>query len=133
MRVSGRLFAGLAVFFALVGVVYWFLAHEPAGAAALIFTGALGFLVAFYLLFTAKRLEPVPEDDQEGDIAEGAGSQGFYSPHSWWPLVVGAGAATIGLALCFLMWWMIVLGVVVTLIGVSGILFEYYTGEFARD
>ena len=133
MRVSGRLFAGLAVFFALVGVVYWFLSHEPAGAAALIFTGALGFLVAFYLLFTAKRLEPVPEDDQEGDIAEGAGSQGFYSPHSWWPLVVGAGAAIIGLALCFLMWWMIVLGVVVTLIGVSGILFEYYAGEFARD
>jgi len=133
MRVSGRLFAGLAVFFALVGVVYWFLSHEPAGSAALIFTGALGFLIAFYLLFTAKRIEPVPEDDQEGDIAEGAGPQGFYSPHSWWPLVVAAGAAIMGLALCFLMWWMIILGVVVTLIGVSGILFEYYAGEFARD
>ena len=133
MRVSGRLFAGLAVFFALVGVVYWFLSHEPAGSAALIFTGALGFLIAFYLLFTAKRIEPVPEDDQEGDIAEGAGPQGFYSPHSWWPLVVAVGAVIIGLALCFLMWWMIILGVVVTLIGVSGILFEYYAGEFARD
>ena len=133
MRVTGRLFGLLAVFFALVGVVYWFLSEEPAGAAALIFTGALGFLVAFYLLFTAKRIEPVPEDDQEGDIAEGAGVQGFYSPHSWWPLVVGAGAMIIGLALCFLMWWLIILGVVVTIVGVAGILFEYYAGEFVRD
>ena len=133
MRVTGRLFGLLAVFFALVGVVYWFLSEEPAGAAALIFTGALGFLVAFYLLFTAKRIEPVPEDDQEGDIAEGAGVQGFYSPHSWWPLVVGAGAMIIGLALCFLMWWLIILGVVVTMVGVAGILFEYYAGEFVRD
>jgi hypothetical protein len=133
MRVTGRLFGLLAVFFALVGVVYWFLSEEPAGAAALIFTGALGFLVAFYLLFTAKRIEPVPEDDQEGEISEGAGVQGFYSPHSWWPLVVGAGAMIIGLALCFLMWWLIVLGVVVTLVGVSGILFEYYAGEFVRE
>jgi hypothetical protein len=133
MRVSGRLFGLLAVFFALVGAVYWFLAKEPAGTAALIFTGALGFLVAFYLLFTAKRIEPVPEDDQEGDIAEGAAVQGFYSPHSWWPLVVGGGAAVIGLGLCFLMWWLIVVGVVVALVGVSGILFEYYAGEFVRE
>jgi len=133
MRVSGRLFAGLAVFFAVVGGVYWFLSEEPAGAAALIFTGGLGFLVAFYLLFTAKRIEPVPEDDQEGDIAEGAGVQGFYSPYSWWPLVVGAGAAIIGLGLCFLMWWLIILGAVVTVAGVAGILFEYYAGEFARE
>jgi cytochrome c oxidase subunit IV len=133
MRVAGRLFGLLAVFFALVGVVYWFLAKEPAGAAALIFTGGLGFLVAFYLLFTAKRIEPVPEDDQEGDIAEGAGVQGFYSPHSWWPLPVGAGAVIIGLGLCFLMWWLIIVGVVVVLVGTSGILFEYYAGEFVRD
>jgi hypothetical protein len=82
MRVSGRLFAIIAAFFTLTGVAYWFLAKEPAGTAALVFTGALGFLVAFYLLFTARRVEPLPEDDDEGDIAEGAGIQGFYSPHS---------------------------------------------------
>jgi hypothetical protein len=133
MRVSGRLFALLAVFFALIAAVYWWLAKEPAGTAALVFTGALGFLIAFYLLFTAKRIEPLPEDDDEGDIVEGAGVQGFYSPHSWWPLPVGAGAATVGFGLVFLMWWLIVLGAVITIIGVTGILFEYYVGEFARE
>ena len=133
MRVTGRLFALLAVFFALLAAVYWWLAKEPAGTAALVFTGALGFLIAFYLLFTAKRIEPLPEDDDEGDISEGAGVQGFYSPHSWWPLPVGAGAAIIGFGLVFLMWWLIILGAVVTIVGVSGILFEYYAGEFARE
>jgi len=133
VRASGRLFAGLAVFFTMLGVVYWWLADEPAGTAALIFTGALGFLVAFYLLFTARRVEPLPEDDDEGDIAEGAGVQGFYSPHSWWPLPVAAGAAIVTLGLVFIMWWMIILGLIVTVIAVTGMLFEYYQGEFVRE
>ena len=133
MRVTGWLFAVIAAFFGLIAAIYWFLAKEPAGTAALVFTGGLGFLVAFYLLFTARRVEPLPEDDDEGDIAEGAGIQGFYSPHSWWPLPVGAGAAIIGLGLIFLMWWLIILGAVVTVVGVTGLLFEYYAGEFARE
>ena len=133
MRVAGRLFAIIAVFFGLVAVVYWFLSEEPAGTAALVFTGALGFLVAIYLLFTAKRIEPLPEDDEEGEIAEGAGVQGFYSPHSWWPLLVAAGAAIIGLGLVFAMWWLIILGVIVTMITTAGLLFEYYQGEFSRE
>lgn len=132
MRTSGRLFAFLAVFFALLSVVYWFLSKDPAGTTALVFTGALGFLVAFYLLFTAKRVEPLPEDDDEGEIADGAGVQGFYSPHSWWPLPVAAGAAVIGLGLVFVMWWLIILGVVLSVIATAGLLFEYYQGDFAR-
>jgi hypothetical protein len=133
MRVTGWLFGGLAAFFALTGVVYWFLSNEPAGAAALIFTGALGFLIAFYLLFTAKRIEPLPEDDEEGDIVEGAGVQGFFSPYSWWPLALGIGAAAVGLGLVFVMWWLIALGVVTTIFAVTGTLFEYYRGEFVRE
>lgn len=133
MRTSGRLFALLAIFFALLAVIYWFLSEEPAGTAALIFTGGLGFLIAFYLLFTAGRVEPLPEDDEEGDIAQGAGVQGFYSPHSWWPLPVGLGAGIIALGLAFVMWWLIILGVVVTVTATAGLLFEYYQGNFARE
>lgn len=133
MRTTGRLFALIAVFFALIAVIYWFLAKEPAGTAALVFTGALGFLVAFYLLFTAKRVEPLPEDDEEGDIADGAGVQGFYSPHSWWPLPVALGAATIALGLAFVMWWLIVVGVVLTVVSTAALVFEYYRGEFSRQ
>ena len=65
MRDSGRLFAGIAIFFGLVGVVYWVLADEPAGAAFLIFTGGLGFLIAFYLLFTSKRPDADAKDAEK--------------------------------------------------------------------
>ena len=133
MRNTGWLFALIAFFFGLIAAVYWYLSEEPAGTAALVFTGAFGFLIAFYLLFTAKRVEPLPEDDDEGDIAEGAGVQGFYSPHSWWPLVIGGGAAVLAIGVIFLMWWLIILGVVVTVIGVTGTLFEYYAGAFVRE
>ena len=133
MRDSGRLFAGIAIFFALVGVVYWALADEPAGAAFLIFTGGLGFLIAFYLLFTAKRVEPLPEDDQEGELADAAGQYGFFSPHSWWPLPVGLASAMIALGLAFVAWWMILMGAALLVFSTAGLLFEYYRGEFVRN
>jgi len=133
VRATGWLFAGLAAFFGFLGAIYWVLSEEPAGTAALVFTSGLGFLIAFYLLFTARRLEPLPEDDDEGDIAEGAGGQGFYSPHSWWPLPLGIGAAMGALGFVFLMWWLIALAVVFTMFAISGLVFEYYRGEFVRE
>jgi uncharacterized membrane protein len=109
------------------------LAKEPAGTAALIFTAGLAFLVAFYFLFTAERVEPLPEDEQEASVEDYAGEYGFFSPHSWWPLPIAVGAGTIALSLCFVSWWLILLGVVVTVFGAVGLLFEYQSGEFARD
>ena len=119
MRVTGLLFGVLTVFFGLVAAVYWVLAHEPAGAAALV--------------FTARRVEPLPEDDEEGNIEDGAGQYGFFSPYSWWPMVVAGTAAVIGLGLVFFVWWLIALGVVATILGTVGWLFEYYRGDFVRN
>jgi hypothetical protein len=133
VRVTGRLFGGIAAFFGLIGAVYWVVAKEPAGTAALVFTGALGFLVAFYFLFTASRVEPLPEDEQESDVGDYAGEYGFFSPHSWWPLPIAVGSGLTALGLCFVSWWLILLGVAVVVAGTVGLLFEYYVGEFARD
>jgi hypothetical protein len=132
VRETGRIFAIFAVFFTAVGIVYWILSNEPAGAAALVFTGGLGALIAFYMLFTAKRIPGLPEDDLEGDIASGAGEYGFFSPHSWWPLPIAAGSAITALGLCYLAWWLIILGLGVVMFGVTGLLFEYYRKDFAR-
>ena len=133
MRVTGLLFGVLTVFFGLVAAVYWVLAHEPAGAAALVFTAGLAFLASYYFLFTARRVEPLPEDDEEGNIEDGAGQYGFFSPYSWWPMVVAGTAAVIGLGLVFFVWWLIALGVVATILGTVGWLFEYYRGDFVRN
>ena len=66
-------------------------------------------------------------------VLEEAAQQGFYSPHSWWPRAVGGAAATIAMGLVFVMWWMILLGLVATLSAAAGLLFEYYRGEFVRE
>jgi hypothetical protein len=132
MRSTGRLFAGLTAFFLIVAIVYWRLSDEPAGSAALVFTTALGGLIAFYLLFTNGRLGPLPEDSDDGDIEEGAGEYGFFSPHSWWPLPVAASCVLVGLGLIFGV-WLVAIGVTGLIVSVAGLLFEYYYGEFARD
>ena len=80
MKVEGLLFAGLAVFFGIVAAAYWVLSREPAGTAALVLSGGLGFIVGYYLLFTSRRIDPRPEDDLEANVSDGAGDMGFFSP-----------------------------------------------------
>jgi MFS family permease len=128
MKVEGWLFAAGFFFFAIAAVIYGLLAEEPAGTVALAFTAGLAFLVGYYLLFTARRIDPRPEDSKVAEIAEGAGELGFYSPHSWWPLAVGFFAAV-----CFLGiavgWWLFILGSIGGVLAVIGLVFEYFRGE----
>ena len=131
MRVEGWLFLGCAIFFGVSDVFYWDLAHDPTGATALALAVGLAFLTGFYLLFTGRRLPPRPEDENEGEIEQGTGELGFFSPHSWWPLFVGLAAAlaAIGVAIG---WWMFLIGALALLMAVIGFVFEYYRGHYAH-
>ena len=128
MKVEGWLFAAGFFFFAISAVIYGILAEEPVGTVALAFTAGLAFLVGYYLLFTARRIDPRPEDSKFAEIAEGAGELGFYSPHSWWPLAV-AGAAAISFLGVAVGWWLFIIGAGVSVLAVIGLVFEYYRGE----
>ena len=128
MKVEGWLFAAGFFFFAIAAVIYGVLAEEPVGTVALAFTAGLAFLVGYYLLFTARRIDPRPEDSKFAEIAEGAGELGFYSPHSWWPLVVAIFAATAFLGIV-IGWWLFIIGAVGGGLAVIGLVFEYYRGE----
>ena len=131
MKIEGRIFALGAAFFILVAAIYWYLSRDPIGTTALALCGALAFLVAFYVLYTAKRVYPRPEDRLDGDIDEADPEYGFYSPHSWWPLAVGFGTFLTCLGLIFAV-WLIAFGVVVLMLALIGWLFEYYRGDFAH-
>ena len=131
MKIEGWTFVLGFVFYAIVGGAYWYFSGDAVGTTLLVLTGALAFLVAFYVLYTAKRVFPRPEDRQDGEIDEADPEYGFFSPHSWWPLVVGLGTMIIVFGLIFAV-WVIVLGVAVLMLGIIGWLFEYYRGEFAR-
>lgn len=131
MKIEGWTFVLGFVFYLLVGGAYWYFSRDEVGTTLLVLTGALAFLVAFYTLYTAKRVYPRPEDRLDAEIDEADPEYGFFSPHSWWPLVVGLGAAGIALGLVFAMWF-VVLSVAILMLGIIGWLFEYYRGEFAR-
>jgi Cytochrome c oxidase subunit IV len=131
MRVEGWLFLGCAIFFGVADIFYWNLSHDPTGGTALALAVGLAFLTGFYILFTGRRLPKRPEDDTEGEIEQGTGELGFFSPHSWWPLFVGlAGAlAAIGVAVG---WWLFLIGALALVLSVIGFVFEYYRGHYAH-
>jgi len=131
MKVEGWLFSAGFFFFSLSAVIYWVLSEEPVGTVALGFTAGLAFLVGYYLLFTARRIDRRPEDMVDAEIADGAGELGFYSPHSWWPLPLAFFAAMAFLGIIF-GWWLFIIGAVGGALSVIGLVFEYYRGEPAH-
>ena len=131
MRIEGLLFALGAVFYAFIAGIYWYFSRDQIGTTALALTGALAFLVAFYALYTAKRVYPRPEDRLDAEVEEADPEYGFFSPHSWWPLVLGFSTMVIAFGLIFAV-WLIVLGVFVLFIALIGWMFEYYRGAFAH-
>ena len=131
MKVEGWLFLGCGVFFIGADIVYWYTSYDPTGTAALALAVGLALLTGFSLLFTGRRLPRRPEDDNEGEIVQGTGEIGFFSPHSWWPFWVGlAGAWTaVGFAVG---WWMVLIGVISLMFATVGFVFEYYRGHYSH-
>lgn len=131
MKIEGWIFGVGAIFYFFVSGVYWYLSRDEIGTTALVMTGGLAFLVAFYILYTAKRVYPRPEDRDDAEVDEADPEYGFFSPHSWWPLAVGIGAMITTFGLIFAV-WLLVLGVSVLMLSIIGWLFEYYRREFAH-
>jgi len=130
MKVEGYLFAFLAVFLAPMTIIYWFTSHDPTGTTALALGASLGTLVGSYLLVSARRMEPRPEDLENAEISDGAGEIGFFSPYSWAPLWCALSAATIFAGVVF-GWWLTVLGVAFAIPAVGSMVFEYYSDDMA--
>jgi hypothetical protein len=133
VKVETGLFAAGAPLFAVFAVAYGFFTGwaEPVGIAGLFLLAGLAGLVGAYLGYTARHIDPRPEDDPFGEIADGAGELGEFSPYSWWPLVAaGAGAIVfLGAAIGI---WMMLIGIGLGAIGVVGWVFEFYRGEHAH-
>ena len=101
MKVESALFAAFAAFLVVASVVYWYFSEEWVGTVCLVFSILLAFMVAYYLWFTARRMDARPEDRPDAEIAEGAGEVGFFAPHSWWPIGMAAGFTVTTLGLLF--------------------------------
>lgn len=131
MKVEGLVFVVVSVFFLIVTPIYWFMSNDPTGTTMLALTFGLGALVAFFFLYSSRRFHPRPEDKPDGEIEELAGEYGFFSPHSWWPLACAGSVAVVFTGLIF-GWWLVLIGVSITVIAVLGMVFEYYRGDYAH-
>ncbi|ROP37700.1 cytochrome c oxidase subunit 4 [Saccharothrix texasensis] len=134
MKVEARIFDLVMAFSFLMAVVYGYWtwadtnAVEPTGTVALALTGGLALIVGTYFRFVARRIEVRPEDNADAEVSDGAGELGFFSPGSYWPIGLAAAAATAGVALAFWHVWLLVIAVVLLLVAVGGLVFEYHTG-----
>jgi hypothetical protein len=137
VKIEGRLFLILGIFFAASAVAYavwgWLDSDyiEPVGMSGLILVSGLALMIAFYVMATARRIDDRPEDDPLGNIEEHAGEQGFYSPWSWWPLPVALSAAMIFLGLA-VGWWVSIIGAAFGVLALVGWVYEYYRGQHAH-
>jgi len=132
MKVEFRLFALIGVFFVVVGLIYGFFTKwdEPVGPFGLLLCAGLSALIAFYLWWTGRKLDPRPEDDPMALISVAEGEYGFFSPHSWWPLALGASSAMVFLGLA-VGWWLFIIGMCFATLATVGWTYEYFRGENA--
>ena len=128
MKIESSIFEIVAGFCFLMALLYGLWAKEPVGIVALTLTGGLCLIVGTYFRFVARRIPDRPEDDTEAEVSDGAGELGFFSPGSYWPFGLALSAAIGALALAFFQIWMIVIAVILVLMSVGGLVFEYHTG-----
>ncbi|MBU3063993.1 cytochrome c oxidase subunit 4 [Nocardia sp. NEAU-G5] len=134
MKVEARIFELLTVFFILVAVIYAFFTGQSrtgvewAGTTAIVLTAGLTLIVGTYFRFVARRLDLRPEDFEEAEIVDGTGDLGFFSPGSFWPILLAASAAVTATGFAFFQLWLIALGVICILAAAAGLVFEYHIG-----
>ncbi|GEL93819.1 cytochrome c oxidase subunit 4 [Cellulomonas composti] len=132
MRLEAKIFGIGVLFFVPVGLIYAVMSDgEPVGTVGLPLVGGLVGMIGAYFALLARRIDPRPEDDDEGEIDQGAGDQGVYAPWSWWPLVIGF-AAALAFAGLAIGWWLVLIGTAVGAIGLVGWVFEFSRGQHAH-
>ena len=139
MRANTNLFWILFAFMLLADVAYtiWSLLYfngeiEWVGTIAIGLAAILSAFLAFYLsrVHKAQGAE-LPEDRLDSNIDDGDPEMGFYSPWSWWPIILAGGGALLMLGLAVGI-WLSFIAAALTLVAIVGWVFEYYRGYFAR-
>jgi hypothetical protein len=135
MRIESRLFEFVAAFFIVVAVIYGVLTTlfatggvEWAGVTALALTGVMALIIATFFRFVARRLDTRPEDYEAAEVSDGAGELGFFSPHSWWPVMIALSGSVTAVGIALWLTWLIATGVTFILATAAGLVFEYYIG-----
>jgi hypothetical protein len=105
MKIEALVLLGVATFFGIVGVVYWFTSYEDGGTMMLVGTCLLGLLPGGYYFWWHRRIGYRPEDRDDATIEDGAGQIDTFPSSSIWPFLLGMGAFMLVLAFAFGIWF----------------------------
>ncbi|ROZ87646.1 cytochrome c oxidase subunit 4 [Gordonia sp. OPL2] len=134
MKIEARIFELLTAFFFLAGIVYTICTAfssrgvEWAGVTGMFFSGGLTLIAGTYFRFVARRVEIRPEDYEDAEVEDGAGELGFFSPGSWWPIAIAAGAAMFAIGFATGNFWFAIFSALVIMGTAAGLVFEYHVG-----
>ncbi|MGV9671983.1 cytochrome c oxidase subunit 4 [Gordonia sp. NPDC003504] len=134
MKVEARLFELLTAFFFLAGVIYTLCTVftsrgvEWVGVVGMFFSAGLTLIAGTYFRFVARRVEIRPEDYEDAEIEDGAGELGFFSPHSWWPILIAGSAAMFAIAFATGNIWLAIFAAACIIGSACGLVFEYHVG-----
>ncbi len=134
MKTEWKIFLILSTFLFGVTVLYaaWTYGEdgrvEWVGTVALLLSGLLTTMCGGFFWFVSRRIDLRPEDRADGEIADGAGEVGFFSPGSYWPFGLALAAAITGFGLVYWQLWLLAVGAVAVILATCGLIFEYYSG-----
>lgn len=115
MRREAQLLVGVAVFFGITAITYFFWGNGKGsaqiltgfgGTVMLIGTILLGLVPGSYYLWWSHRMKPRPEDRTDATMEEGAGTIAAFPDSSIWPFVLGMGLFLVVLSVVFGLWLM---------------------------
>jgi hypothetical protein len=132
MKVESRLFTYLVIYFVVVAVIYAVVTDfgEWVGIVGLFLTAAMTGFVAWFFWLSGRNVDPRPEDNLEGEIADQTGDYGHFAPYSWWPLWLGLSTSVLVLGVA-VGWWLVVVAFPFVAVAVVGWTFEYFRGARA--
>ena len=137
MRSNIILLLVMAAYFTLADIAYGVWTYiewgyiEPIGTAAIGLLVILSVFIAFYLWSGMRRSGTLPEDNLFGNIEDESGEVGFYSPWSWWPLMLGMSSA-MAFASLAVGWWMFFIAFPFAIVALVGFVYEYSRGAHAH-
>ncbi|MGI9053102.1 MAG: aa3-type cytochrome oxidase subunit IV [Ilumatobacteraceae bacterium] len=115
MRVETIMWAGLVVYYAVLGAIYWLVDGDAAGASLLLMATGLGGLMAGWLWdWRRHHAEPAAADRVDADADAETGVVGIFPSASVRPLALGVGITAIALGVVIGS-WMLLAGVAITL------------------